>query len=95
MALTIERLEVERRQAEATPEYSFVFIRRDRERRLLTLTPQDPLSTTAPTFNLFRSTFAELIFPINVQKRESMTIQKYVIKTKTQATEGPQNRRQP
>ncbi len=45
MAAAIERLESEGWQAEATPEYGFVFIRREAERRLLMLTPRDPSST--------------------------------------------------
>jgi hypothetical protein len=43
----IERLSIEGWQAEATPEYGFVFIRRETERRLLMLTPRD-LSSTVP-----------------------------------------------
>jgi hypothetical protein len=38
-------LSVEGCQAEATPEYGFVFIRREAERRLPMLTPQDPTDT--------------------------------------------------
>jgi hypothetical protein len=58
MAAAIERLDAEDWHAEATPEYGFVFIRRDTERRLLMLTPRDPLSTTAQSFDPFRSTAA-------------------------------------
>ncbi len=54
MAATIERLSGEGWQAEATPEYGFVFIRREAERRLLMLTPRDPHSTGAQSFNPFK-----------------------------------------
>jgi hypothetical protein len=39
MSATIDRLANDGWQAEATPEYGFVFIRRDGERRLLMITP--------------------------------------------------------
>jgi hypothetical protein len=55
MAATIERLESEGWQAEATPEHGFVFIRRDSERRLLMLTPRNPHSTGAQSFDPFKS----------------------------------------
>jgi len=55
MAATIERLSGEGWQAEATPEYGFVFIRRETERRLLALKPRDPYDTTAQSFSPFRS----------------------------------------
>jgi hypothetical protein len=54
MAATIERLAGEGWQAEATPEYGFVFIRREGERRLLTLTPRDPRDTSRQSFDPFR-----------------------------------------
>ena len=38
----------------ATPEYGFVFIRLEGERRLLTLTPRDPYSTASQSFSPFR-----------------------------------------
>jgi hypothetical protein len=53
MAATIERLAGEGWQAEATPEYGFVFIRCQGERRLLMLTPRDPYDTTAQSFSPF------------------------------------------
>jgi hypothetical protein len=59
MAAAIERLEGEGWQAEATPEYGFVFIRRDAERRLVMLTPHDPTSTTPQSFSPFRSNSCE------------------------------------
>jgi hypothetical protein len=55
MASTIQRLEGEGWQAEATPDYGFVFIRKAGERRLLMLTPRDPHSTTAQSFSPFSS----------------------------------------
>ena len=55
MAAAIERLEGEGWQAEATPDYGFVFIRKAGERRLLMLTPRDPHSTTAQSFSPFSS----------------------------------------
>ena len=54
MAATIERLEGDGWQAEGTPEYGFVFIRRAAERRLLMLTQRDPYSTAVQSFNPFR-----------------------------------------
>jgi hypothetical protein len=53
MAAAIERLEGEGWQADATPEYGFVFIRRGADRRLLT--PRDPYDTTAQSFNPYLS----------------------------------------
>jgi hypothetical protein len=55
MAAVIERLAGDGWEAEATPEYGFVFIRREGERRLLMLTPRDPYGTAAQSFNPFRS----------------------------------------
>jgi hypothetical protein len=55
MAATIERLTSEGWEAEATPEYGFVFIRRGSERRLLMLTPRDPYDDTPQSFNPFRA----------------------------------------
>jgi hypothetical protein len=54
MEAAIARIEGEGWQAEATPEYGFVFIRRETERRLLMLTPRDPYSTRAQSFTPFR-----------------------------------------
>ena|ERR1700693_3815830 len=54
MAAAIERLEADG-QAEATPEYGFVFIRRESERRLLMLTVRDPYDTAPQAFSPFRS----------------------------------------
>ena len=54
MTAAIERLAGEGWQAEATPEYGFVFIRREGERRLLMLTPRDPYETTTQSFDPFR-----------------------------------------
>jgi hypothetical protein len=58
MAATIDRLEAEGWHAEATPEYGFVFIRREADRRLLMLTPRDPQSTGAQSFDPFKSSSA-------------------------------------
>lgn len=55
MAATIERLSGDGWQAEATPEYGFAFVRRETERRLLMLTPQDPYSSTLHSFDPFRT----------------------------------------
>ena len=63
MAVTIERLSGEGWQAEATPEYGFVFIRREAERRLLMLTPRDPQSTGAQSFSPFLRSAVEQITP--------------------------------
>lgn len=53
MAATIERLSVEGWQAEAEPEYGFVFIRNGTDRRLLMLTSRDPYSTSLQSFSPF------------------------------------------
>ena len=53
MAAAIERLEGDGWQAEATPEYGFVFVRRELERRLLMLTPRDPQDTSVQSFSPF------------------------------------------
>jgi hypothetical protein len=53
MAVTIERLEADGWQAEGTPEYGFVFIRRDADRRLLMLTEKDPADTGRQSFSPF------------------------------------------
>jgi hypothetical protein len=55
MAATIDRLAGDGWGAEATPEYGFVFIRRESERRLLMLTPRDPYSTVPQSFSPFGS----------------------------------------
>jgi hypothetical protein len=55
MTAAIERLAGDDWLAEATPEYGFVFVRRGSERRLLMLTPRDPYSTAAQSFNPFDS----------------------------------------
>jgi hypothetical protein len=54
MAAAIARLEGVGWQAEATPEYGFVFVRRASDRRLLMLTERDPHCTAAQSFNPFR-----------------------------------------
>lgn len=53
MAAAIARLEGAGWQAKATPEYGFVFVRREAERRLLMLTERDPGSTAAQSFSPF------------------------------------------
>ena len=45
MTAVIDRLEANGWQAEATPEYGFVFIRRENQRCLLMLTSGDPYDT--------------------------------------------------
>jgi hypothetical protein len=55
MAATLRRLAGDGWQAEASPKYGFVFIRREAERRLLMLTPRDPYGTTQQTFSPFKS----------------------------------------
>ena len=54
MAAAMNRLAADGWEAEATPEYGFVFMRSGADRRLLMLTPRDPLSTTTQSFNPFR-----------------------------------------
>jgi hypothetical protein len=53
MAAAIARLKGDGWQAEAMPEYGFVFIRREPERRLLMLTPRDPFDATSQSFSPF------------------------------------------
>jgi hypothetical protein len=53
MTAAIERLEADGWQAEATPEYGFVLIRRGTDRRLLMLTPRDPYDTRPQSFSPF------------------------------------------
>jgi hypothetical protein len=55
MAAAVDRLADDGWQAGGTAEYGFVFIRRETERRLLTLTPRDPYDTTSQSFSPFRS----------------------------------------
>jgi hypothetical protein len=55
MAEAIDRFEADGWQAEAPPEYGFVFIRRAGERRLLMLTPRDPHDTARQSFSPFKS----------------------------------------
>jgi hypothetical protein len=54
MAAAIARLDLEGWHAEATPEYGFVFIRCQAERRLLMLTQRDPYDTTQQSFDPFK-----------------------------------------
>jgi hypothetical protein len=60
MAATIERLEVDGWQAEATPEYGFVFVRRGADRRLLMLTERDPADSVRQSFSPFSSAIQSL-----------------------------------
>jgi hypothetical protein len=55
MAATIGRLAGNGWIAEATPQYGFVFIRREGERRLLMLTSRDPYSAARQSFSPFPS----------------------------------------
>jgi hypothetical protein len=54
MTATIKRLAGEGWQAEGGIEYGFVFIRREGERRLLSITERDPYSTAVQSFSPFR-----------------------------------------
>jgi hypothetical protein len=54
MMATIARLEADGWQAEGGIEYGFVFIRREGERQLLSITGLDPYSTAAQSFSPFR-----------------------------------------
>ena len=55
MTTTIERLAIDGWRAEAEPRFSFVFIRKEGDRRLLMLTPKDPFDTTPQSFSPFQS----------------------------------------
>jgi hypothetical protein len=54
MTAAMKRLHGEGWEAEGTPEYGFVFVRREKDRRLLMLTERDPHSTVAQSFSPFR-----------------------------------------
>jgi hypothetical protein len=54
MTATIKRLASDGWRPEAEPEYGFVFIRRESERRLLMITPRDPYDITSQSFSPFR-----------------------------------------
>jgi hypothetical protein len=54
MTATIARLAADGWQAEGGIEYGFVFIRREGERRLLSITELDPYSTAVQSFSPFR-----------------------------------------
>jgi hypothetical protein len=54
MTAAIERLRGEAWEAEGTPDYGFVFVRRGTDRRLLMLTARDPESTVQQSFSPFR-----------------------------------------
>jgi hypothetical protein len=54
MTAAMKRLQGGGWDAEGTPEYGFVFIRRGKDRRLLMLTPRDPHSTATQSFSPFR-----------------------------------------
>jgi hypothetical protein len=51
MTTTIERLSSDGWQPEGTPEFGFVFLKRDGIRRLLILTERDPLDTRPQAFS--------------------------------------------
>jgi hypothetical protein len=51
MTTTIERLLSDGWQPEGTPEFGFVFLKRNGMRRLLILTERDPLDTRPQTFS--------------------------------------------
>jgi hypothetical protein len=55
MTASIERLASEGWEAEATPEYGFVFVRNGADRRLLMLTARDPYSCEWQSFSPFRT----------------------------------------
>lgn len=54
MSSAIERAAADGWTAETASPYGFAFLRRGAERRLLMLTPRDPLCTVAQSFNPFR-----------------------------------------
>lgn len=51
MATAIERVRADGWQPESKPDFGFVFLRRDGERRLLSLTERDPRSTRRQSFD--------------------------------------------
>lgn len=55
MTAAIERLSGAGWQAEGSTKYGFVFVRREEERRLLSLTERDPNDATVQAFSPFRS----------------------------------------
>jgi hypothetical protein len=60
MTSAIQQLAADGWEAEGDARYGFVFIRRQGERRLLTLTPRDPYDTSAQSFDPFKSTVPHL-----------------------------------
>ena len=54
MAAAIKRLTLEGWEVEAPPRFGFSFIRRDGERRLLTITPRDPYDNRPQSFTPFQ-----------------------------------------
>jgi hypothetical protein len=52
-AQTLEQLERDGWRGENTPQFAFVFVIRDGERRLVTLTARDPFSVTLQSFSPF------------------------------------------
>jgi hypothetical protein len=54
MTAAIRRLEEDGWLTEGSADYGFVFVQRAGERRLLMLTPRDPLSSAAQSFDPFR-----------------------------------------
>jgi hypothetical protein len=55
MQAAMQRLAAQGWRMESAAEYGFVFIRRDAERRLLTLTARDPSNHSPQTFSPFRT----------------------------------------
>jgi hypothetical protein len=54
MSAAIDLQRLQGWQAEGTPEYGFVFMRREADRRLLMLTPRNPEDHTPQAFSPFR-----------------------------------------
>jgi hypothetical protein len=54
MTTALQRLEAQGWIAEGETPYGFVFIRRENERRMLMLTPRDPLDSSRQSFNPFK-----------------------------------------
>jgi hypothetical protein len=55
MTTSIERLAVQGWRAESEPRFGFVFITKESDRRLLILTPCDPVDTRPQSFSPFQS----------------------------------------
>ena len=55
MAMALRRWALQGWEAEGEYDYGFAFLRKDRERRLMAITPRDPYDERPQSFNPYRS----------------------------------------